>query len=306
MSKTFGAGYQDLIDYFEDMEVVRGSYTIDKLHAGAEWGDNQDVNFRTGAPITLHDISQIFKINYSQSVPIDSLIAELESMSEVMWVDEPVVLYFGNEPNGINDQIVGPAALDLPTPNNPRWSEIETFPDFTYITDSLKQWATRRVGAPEAWDIAKGAGITIGIIDLWQEPSEQNYPGNALHPDVGYDPLIGANRLDNSAVGFKYGGHGLLVASVAGAITDNNESKASLGWRVRLKGFSFSPVLAGIRMAACLGDYDVPGCEPVDVINMSFISFSNVSAWREALQDALAKGVIPVAAAGNYHGPPTA
>ena len=287
--------YNDLIGYFNDLETEYGTYDMEKVFPGADWGENTDVNIRTGQTITVHDRSQVFRVDFSNQVPIDTLITEFEQMSDIMWVDEPAVLYFGDS---LRD------ALTYPIPNDPTWLEIETNPDFQFITDSLKQWGVRRVGAPYAWDISKGVGTTVALIDFWDEPSEANYPGNSLHPDLGNDPLLAGNRLDNSdpRVNFKHGGHGLLVASVAGSITDNGLWMASLGWKVSLRGYSASFIAESIAKAACLPpDHDDPGCDPVDAFNMSFISTIGSNAWREAIQDALKKGVIAVAAAGNYH-----
>lgn len=60
----FNPAYNDLVDYFNDLEADYGSYVMEKVIAGANWCDYADVNIRTGQAITVHDRSQVFRVDF--------------------------------------------------------------------------------------------------------------------------------------------------------------------------------------------------------------------------------------------------
>ena len=107
-----------------------------------------------------------------------------------------------------------------------------------------------------------------------------------------------------------YGSHGTAVAGIIGARGNNRVGIAGVAWRVRLMT---------LKVLDCGPDRDKPAGEMAnvaraidyarrmgaDIINLSLASLpgdpsADIPALREAIQEALAEGIIIVAAAGNH------
>ncbi len=160
------------------------------------------------------------------------------------------------------------------------------------------QYGLERINAPAAWEITRGAaGVTIAIIDS----------GVDFHqPDLASKLVVGANFInpDPNAKPQDDFGHGTLVASVAAAITNNRTGIAGVSWGARIMPVkvldefgngSFLGVATGIIFAAD---------NSARVINLSLSNSVPISTTPLTLCDAVAyaaaKGVVVVAAAGNY------
>jgi subtilisin family serine protease len=73
-------------------------------------------------------------------------------------------------------------------------------------------WHLPKVGAPDAWDVSQGAGITIAILDSGVD---------GAHPDLAANIVPGWNFYDNNSNTADVYGHGTKVAGAAAAITNN-------------------------------------------------------------------------------------
>jgi serine protease len=103
--------------------------------------------------------------------------------------------------------------------------------------------------------------------------------------------------------------HGVHIAGIVGALTNNGIGGAGIGWKtpvlpVRVLGKCFgydSDIIAGMRWAAGL---DVPGAPinptPARVVNMSLGALEACTApYRNAVEELRVRNVLVVAAAGN-------
>jgi subtilisin family serine protease len=163
-----------------------------------------------------------------------------------------------------------------------------------------EQWAYSRIQAPAAWDVERGdGGVLVAVIDTGAD---------LAHPDL-------AGRLDTAndrnftvsttsaayTIASDDHGHGTHVAGIVAAQTNNVIGVAGTAPLVRVlplkaidargEGDS-SDVAAAISYAVSVG---------ADVINMS-LAFDygvQVPVVEQAIQDAIAAGVIVVAASGN-------
>jgi subtilisin family serine protease len=173
------------------------------------------------------------------------------------------------------------------------------------------QWGLDTVGAPAAWATARGAGITIAIvdsgIDLNHEDLSSKIVGNISCIGTAGNPAkcTGSGQDDN--------GHGTHVAGVAAAVTGNGRGVAGVAPDAQLlavrvlsddapgdaKGTASGTagdVAAGIRWAADHG---------ADIINLSLGGGNEVGtiltgcAFCDAIDYAWQKGAIAVIAAGN-------
>lgn len=164
-------------------------------------------------------------------------------------------------------------------PNDPYWRH---------------QWGLRRIGAPRAWDVNIGdAEVTIAVLDTGVDPSHEDLAG-AVDPGRNFTdengPTVTADR----------DGHGTNAAGVALARAHNGVGIAGACGRCTLLPVKtmrtageghMSDVAEGVVWAADHG---------ADVITMSLGSRSNLTAMRDAVAYAARRGVVMVAAAGNY------
>ena len=156
--------------------------------------------------------------------------------------------------------------------SGPKISYLNAEPnDYYYLNEN--NWAFEVIDAPKAWDITKGSeSVLIGIFDGYGTLNE-------LHED-----LVGKVVNDLNY----YGGHGIAVAGVAGANTNNETGIASLGWNCKI-WLDYVTQAQDIISAIDQG---------VDIIN---VSSGSPPFWDDSLnfRTALSRGVVVVASVGN-------
>jgi len=163
------------------------------------------------------------------------------------------------------------------------------------------QWSLNKVQADSAWDITKGDSlIKIAFIE---------YAGiDSGHPDLNDKWVGGVSTSEEN-------GHGIQVAGMAAAETDNSIYVASLGWKLSIIGYDadWSPNDSdAITVPWRIVDAVNAGA---DIINCSFYTALNYppenfdkcpydyQSVRSAISNAVSIGVIVVAAYGNRHEP---
>lgn len=156
------------------------------------------------------------------------------------------------------------------------------------------QWYLTKVQAEQAWDITTGSSsLRIALIE----------GGVASHNDL-------TGKLVAGETGFS-GYHGLQVAGVAGATTNNDLGIASLGWNVLLVPMNSGN---GTGIEADIRDAANPSLNhKAKVINCSFKTVIilqdgrtqsyNYSSVAQAITDAQNYGALVIASAGNPPGP---
>jgi serine protease len=149
------------------------------------------------------------------------------------------------------------------------------------------QWPIAREGLPHAWDVARGQGGLVAVVDTGVEAS---------HPDLA-GKIARAVDQGGGPPGQDASGHGTHVASLACAGTGNGVGVAGTGFGCRLiverTDFSDSSIARSIIDATDHG---------ADVINLSLGddgSHGTSPAMRSAVDYAFADGVVLVAAAAN-------
>jgi thermitase len=154
------------------------------------------------------------------------------------------------------------------------------------------QWGLTTVDAPDAWQITHGKNdVAIAILDTGIDTS---------HPDLATKVLTSIDITGSLTSSNDINGHGTHVAGIAGACTDNGIGVAGLGYNTSLMNVKvladdgygdYSWVAEGIVWAAEHG---------ANVINLSLGGSSPSSTLEDAVNYAWSKGVVVVAAAGNY------
>jgi subtilisin family serine protease len=157
------------------------------------------------------------------------------------------------------------------------------------------QWNLKKINMEQAWDITTGnASVIIAVIDTGIDRSHPEFSGLTILPGKNYtNPFLPPDD-DN--------GHGTHVTGVIASSSNNSQGVAGMNWNATILPLktmdasgagSYASVVQSIRDATDLG---------ARVINMS-IGFNNVTTppllLQEAIDYALSKNVIVVAAAGN-------
>ncbi|HEU0077153.1 MAG TPA: S8 family serine peptidase [Longimicrobiaceae bacterium] len=176
------------------------------------------------------------------------------------------------------------------------------------------QWGLRQIGAPAAWSVSTGRKQVIAIVDTGVDLGHPDLQAK-LVPGATFTGCADTGPCGNGdwksgtpeaqAEGFHP--HGTHVAGIAAAITGNGRGIAGVAPAAKImpvkvltdSGGSFPEIAAGIRWAADNG---------ADVINLSLGALPGVQLLpfageladaKNAINYAVSKGVVVVAAAGN-------
>jgi subtilisin family serine protease len=173
-------------------------------------------------------------------------------------------------------------------------------------------WGLARIEAATAWDVTRGAGVVVAVIDtgidaahpdlaanVWTNPGE--VPGNAIDDDGnGYvDDVLGWNFSADTNDPFDDHGHGTHCSGTIAATGQNAIGVVGVAFEARIMGIkglsqsgsgSFGDLAEAIVYAAENG---------ADVINASWGGLGGSQALDDAIETAHALGTLFVAAAGN-------
>jgi subtilisin family serine protease len=171
------------------------------------------------------------------------------------------------------------------------------------------QWGLADIGAPAAWAVADGSGITIAIVDSGIDLTHEDLAAKIV-ANVSCIGSAGDSTRCVEGQGQDDDGHGTHVAGIAAAITGNGRGVAGVAPGASLMAVrvlkhtcdlsgqctasgSAADVAAGIRWAADHG---------AQVINLSLGASTQAVLgpdFASAISYAWGKGAIPVVAAGN-------
>lgn len=165
-----------------------------------------------------------------------------------------------------------------------------------------QQWHYNSARFPGAWDISVGSpGVTIAVLDS----------GRLDHPDFTGKWTLGHNAVTGTADAYDHGTwhHGLAVAGILGARTNNGLGGAGTCWNCPLMPVRVSDNADNVMMSAVDDGIVWAANKGARVINMSFGTWAsegttcaNYPDLQAALDYATSKGVVLVAAAGNDEG----
>ncbi|GAA3393101.1 S8 family serine peptidase [Cryptosporangium minutisporangium] len=163
--------------------------------------------------------------------------------------------------------------------------------------DTLRanQWALTRLRADETWTRTTGSPVTVAVLDTGVQGGHPDLAGRVLPGvDLIRDVPTSTDGTNDTH------GHGTHVAGIIAAVSNNNLGIAGLApgtkiLPVRVLGKDgsgpSSAIADGIVRATDLG---------AAILNLSLGSASRSTAISSAVQYALSKNVIVVAAAGNF------
>jgi serine protease len=178
-----------------------------------------------------------------------------------------------------------------------------------------------RFDHPDLLAVASGGNLLPGYDMVSADPAPSNgfhtaNDGNGRDADPS-DPGDWINSSDIASGNFdgclveSSSWHGTQTASLVGALTHNGVGMASVGRTVRVLpvrvlgkcGGYTSDIAAGIRWAAGITVDGVTNPTPANVINLSLGGEGACSnTYQQAINEALARGVVVVVSAGNSDG----
>lgn len=149
-------------------------------------------------------------------------------------------------------------------------------------------WAQQVLGFPAVWHLTRGAGVTVAVVDSGVDANPQFGDRVTLGPDLAAGHAGPADCV----------GHGTSVASIIAAAPTAGISFAGVAPAARILSlkisdsdvFSDNVTPEAIRDAVELG---------ATVINLSLATSSDSEPLRSAVDFALSRNVVVVAAAGN-------
>ncbi len=223
------------------------------------------------------------------------------------------------EVEGLGIQVVAPTSSDAPTAADDAdleaavgalrllpgvlWAEV-SHPVYACLVpndplyapsvwEPLGQWGLVRVGLPTAWDTVTGsADVVVAVVDSGLNRDIMDFAGRIVYP---YSILSGSSVWPAWQDTY---GHGSGVAAVAAAQGNDHLGIAGAAWNVKVMPVKIAnsnssddvTLAAGITYAVDKG---------ADVINVSFAGTEGSRTLESAVDYALARGVVIVAAAGN-------
>ena len=187
-------------------------------------------------------------------------------------------------------------------------------PKLTYVpNDTLqhKQYYLNLIEAFKAWNINKGdTNVVIGIVDTGVDVDHADLKGsfhynyadpiNGIDDDNdGYvDNFLGWNTADNTNdVNLGSFGHGVNVAGIASATTDNVTGISGTGFSCQIL-----PVRIDDAVGRLVGAYEgivYAADHGADIINCSWGGYHSSEYGQDIIDYATSKGVLVVAAVGN-------
>lgn len=156
-----------------------------------------------------------------------------------------------------------------------------------------KQWHLKAAGAPRAWEMARGAGVTVAVLDTGVAKVDDLDAGRLLQ---GFNFVTGQPGADDDH------GHGTHVAGTIAQATGNGKGGAGMAPAARILplkvlgasgGGDSAGISLAIRAAADMG---------AQVINLSLGGGGRSEAMAAAIAYARRKGVFVACAAGNSGG----
>ena len=269
------------------------------------------VRFRPGASNahrnTLHAAAGGTVMRQFATVPDLHLIKVASPTALARYAASPHVLYV--ERNH--------AITLLAMPNDPRF--VEADPGMWGL-NMVPLFSDADIDGPEAWDITTGSrNVVVATIDsgidythedlaanMWRNEAECN--DNGIDDDGnGYiDDCYGIAPINGNSDPFDDHSHGTHVAGTIGAVGNNGIGVVGVNWNVRLMSCKMFDADGNGSLAAaiaCLDYIAIMKDRGVNIVatNNSWGDNQFSAALRDAIDAHRRRGILFVAAAGNYY-----
>ncbi|MFB3897614.1 MAG: S8 family serine peptidase, partial [bacterium] len=257
--------------------------------------------------ISKHLGFRVVKIPKGKSVK--ELVAQFAKDPDVEYAEPNFYFHIDFFPN---DQYLNLTGIEtansagwypLGSENPPAWTDVSTGQQFNYYTylpftlfgmrmPSLPQPYTSYISDSGAWEITRGSSeVRVAIIDTGVMTGHEDLIDRC---DRGYDYVNGDGMpLDDN-------GHGTHCAGIVAADIDNNRGVCGMAPEatiipIKVLGADGSGTMADLAegIIGAVDDFNA------NILSLSLGSDTDVALVRQAVEEALGKGAIIVAAAGN-------
>ncbi len=244
-----------------------------------------------GEPLELLSEPGILVLDLIDDIPL----SEIEEIEEILGADLEYSSDVSQDEALVRGEVEDLAAAVALLESDPRVEVAEPVVEMEalggYPDDPMwdKQWNMRLVDAPTGWRAGGGSGVKVAVIDTGVSPVE-DLAGVRMTEGKSFVPFVRKPLDDN--------GHGSHVAGTIAQVTNNGLGVAGIAPNVTIMPYkALSKVGFGSSdWIAAAVDHAVD--QGADVINLS-LGGGNSKVLRKAVEEAAAKGVIVVAAAGN-------
>ncbi|WP_016953385.1 S8 family peptidase [Anabaena sp. PCC 7108] len=153
-----------------------------------------------------------------------------------------------------------------------------------------KQWNLHKIGIEGAWNLSKGSGIKVAVIDT----------GITQVRDLAETKFVkGYDFVNDTEAANDDNGHGTHVAGTVAQATNNNYGVAGVAYEASLMPLKVLNAYGSGTVADIAEAIKFAADKGADVINMSLGGGGESQLMKEAIEYAHRKGVIIIAAAGN-------
>ena len=197
----------------------------------------------------------------------------------------------GMTADGLAGRLAGLPGVRYAEPNDTiRALVTPTDPDFSL------QWGMTRIGGPDAWDVERGAGTVVAVVDTGVDLAHPEFVGRL-------DTVNDYDFINDDTTAQDDEGHGTHVAGIVAAAL-NNTNTGSKG----VVGAAPAATILPLKVLAADGTGTADAAadairwaadKGAGVINMSLGSKNYSQTVDEAVQYAVGKDVVVVAATGN-------
>jgi len=172
------------------------------------------------------------------------------------------------------------------------------------------------IDAPEAWDLTTGnPNVVVAVIDtgvayshpdlaanMWTNPGE--IAGNGLDDDGnGYiDDVHGINSITETGDPMDDNNHGTHCSGTIAGVGNNGIGVAGVCWTARIMALKFLDSSGSGYDSNAIECIEYAISKGAHILSNSYGSYSYNQAMKDAIDDALAAGILFVAAAGNDYG----
>jgi len=152
------------------------------------------------------------------------------------------------------------------------------------------EWHLPKINAGTAWDVARGAGITIAVIDSGVM---------GTHADLLPNLVAGWNFVDSNSSTGDVNGHGTAVAGTAAAVVNNGVGVAGVAGQAKIMPLRVSDASGSAYYSAIASAVTYAADHGARVANASFASLYASPSVQSAAQYLKGKGGLLVVSAGN-------
>lgn len=228
-------------------------------------------------------LNRVYRMELTNPEDVDAIIKELEMNPAIDYAEKV------------------PLLKHCLTPNDPSYN-------------SSTQWGLFKIQAAQAWNISTGStSVVVAIVDdaveithsdlspnVWVNSDEIN--SNGIDDDAngyiddrqGYDVASNDNNPNPPTVAYDHGTH---VAGIVGARSNNSVGIASIGYNIKIMA-----VKSTTQVSLVTHGYEgivYAAYNDADVVNLSWGGSGFSTTGQNIINDALSRGCILVAAAGN-------